>query len=429
MNILVIGSGAREHAITWKLRNSPQVDRLFVAPGNLGTADLGTNLQTSAGDFGALARLAMTHGIDLTVVGPEVPLANGIVDLFTEQGLQIFGPTAAAARIESSKGFARELMARHGVPAPEFKVFQTHEAARDFISRHDGPLVVKADGLAAGKGALVSANREEALEAIHGCMVERAFGQAGDTVVLEEYLEGREVSVFAFCDGKNLSPLVAACDYKRLLDGDMGPNTGGMGSYSPPEFWTPQLQKRVHGEIMVPVLKAMMKEGTPYRGVLYAGLMLTSEGPRVLEFNCRLGDPEAQVILPLLGSDLADIILASIREQIDTAPVEWDQGACVGVVVASGGYPGEYVKGRPISGLESVGQEVLVFHAGTRRVVDGQGDGILTDGGRVVTVVGRGDTLGQARERVYDNARKIEFQDIHYRRDIARVGSYALPAS
>jgi len=419
MNLLVIGSGAREHAIAWRLSSSPQVDRLFMVPGNAGTASIGTNLPASLGDLEGLARLAVAHSIDLTVVGPEVPLANGIVDLFGELGLTIFGPTKAAAQIESSKAFAKELMRAYSVPCPDFRVFHDYHDAYSFLSRHKGPVVVKADGLAAGKGALVCQGKEEALEALYDCMVARAFGTAGDTVVVEEYLEGREVSAFAFSDGEHLSPLVAACDYKRSLDGDAGPNTGGLGSYTPPEFWTPQLADCVRQEIMAPVVRALAEKETPYRGLLYAGLMATRDGPKVLEFNCRFGDPEAQVILPLLKTDLVDVLMASIQGEVDRLSIEWEQGGCVGVVMASGGYPGEYTKGLPISGLQDVDSDVLVFHAGTR-LADTLGERqVLTDGGRVLTVVGRGVTLSQARGRVYDNIQRIHFQDAYYRKDIA----------
>ena len=420
MNILIVGSGAREHAIAWRLSTSPQVERLFIVPGNAGTACLGTNLQGSPEDVEGLARLAKAHDVDLTVVGPETPLANGIVDLFRERGLSIFGPTKAAARIEASKAFAKELMSRHGVPCPEFKVFHTYHEAHSFLSKHEGPVVVKADGLAAGKGVLVCGGKEEALKALYDCMKSRTFGPAGETVVVEEYLDGREVSVFAFSDGAHLSPMVAACDYKRLLDGDDGPNTGGMGSYTLPEFWTLQLEDRVKKEIMAPIVRALADKGTPYQGVLYAGLMVTSVGPKVLEFNCRFGDPEAQVILPLLKTDLVDVILASINGGVDKLSIEWQEGACVGVVMSSGGYPGEYCKGLPIAGLEDVDVDLLVFHSGTRLATEGGAKQVVTDGGRVLTVVGRGATLAQARERVYDNIQRVHFQDAHYRKDIAQ---------
>ena len=419
MDVLIVGSGAREHAIAWSLSRSPRVDRVFLVPGNAGTDSIGTRLHNSPQDLQALAGVAKAHGVELTVVGPEVPLANGIVDLFRECGLAIFGPTKAAARIESSKAFAKQLMRTHYISCPEFRVFHDHSEAYQFLSSHDGPIVVKADGLASGKGVLVCQGKQEALQALHDCMKARAFGEAGDTVVLEEYLEGREVSVFAFSDGENLSTPVAACDYKRLLDGDAGPNTGGMGSYAPPEFWTPELEEGVEKEILGPLVTALREEGTPYQGVLYAGLMITSQGPRVLEFNCRFGDPEAQVILPLLKTDLAEVMLASIQGSLGGLSVEWRQEASVGVVMASGGYPGGYERGLPISGLEDVDADVLVFHGSTRLADDGEGRQFLTDGGRVLTIVGRGTSLTHAREKAYDNISRIHFQDACYRKDIA----------
>ena len=421
MKVLLVGSGAREHAIAWRLARSEKVQEIFVAPGNAGTASIGTNLPCSAEDIEGLADLADTHGIDLTFVGPEVPLANGIVDLFQRRRLAAFGPTKAAARIESSKTFAKKLMRRHGIPCPEFNVFESYQEAHEFVSVRDDRVVIKADGLAAGKGVLLCDGRADALDALESCMKEKAFGAAGETVVVEEYLEGREVSVFAFADGEHLSPLVAACDYKRLLDGDMGPNTGGMGSYTPPELWTSELRECVRDEIMVPTLSAMKGEGAPYQGVLYAGLMVTKQGPKVLEFNCRLGDPETQVILPLLKTDLLDVAMACLGGTIDQLPIVWEDTACVGVVMASGGYPSSYAKGQPISGLGEVESDVLVFHAGTRIASDGNADSIVTDGGRVLTVVGRGLTLAEARATAYNNVSRISFQDAHYRRDIGLV--------
>ena len=419
MKVLVIGSGAREHAIAWKLSTSPKVDQLLTVPGNAGTAAIGANLPGSPDDPEALAQLAQENDADLTIVGPELALASGIVDLFSRRGLGIFGPTQAAARIETSKAFAKELMRNCQVPSPDFNVFHSYSEAHDFLSNHERPVVVKADGLAAGKGAIVCRTKEDALRALYDCMVARLFGEAGDTVVVEEYLEGPEVSVFAFSDGEHLSPLVAACDYKRLLDEDEGPNTGGMGSYAPPEFWTPELERRVHSEIMAPVIRALREEGTPYTGVLYAGLMLASQGPMVLEFNARLGDPETQVVLPLLGTDLVDIVLASISGKLDKLTINWQEGACVGVVMASGGYPGKYQTGMPITGLEDVSGDLRVFHAATKLVDEGHGRQVLTDGGRVLTVVGRGASLAEARKIAYDNIPMIRFQHAHYRKDIA----------
>ena len=419
MNVLVVGSGAREHAIVWKLGASLHVDKLLVAPGNAGTGPVATNLPGSPDDMDGLLQLAKTYSVDLTIVGPEVPLANGIVDLFVNEGRAIFGPTKAAAQIESSKAFAKELMRSYGVPCPEFRVFHDYAEAHGFLSLHEGPIVVKADGLAAGKGALVCERREDALAALNKCMSAKAFGAAGDVVVVEEYLEGREVSVFAFSDGEHISSLVAACDYKRLLDEDAGPNTGGMGSYTPPEFWTAQLEDSVRREIVAPVVHALAENGTPYRGALYAGLMITSQGPKVIEFNCRLGDPEAQVVLPMLKTDLMDVVLACINGEVDKLSLEWYEGACVGVVMASDGYPGEYSKGLQIGGLDDVDSDVQIFHSGTRLASECGGTQVLTDGGRVLTVVGRGPTTAQAREKVYDNLRRVCFQDAHYRKDIA----------
>ena len=424
MNVLIVGSGAREHAIVWKLGASPQVDKLLIAPGNAGTGSIATNFPGSPDDMDGLVQLVKAHSVDLTIVGPEIPLANGIVDLFVNEGHAIFGPTKAAAQIESSKAFAKELMRSHGVPCPEFRVFHDYHEAHGFLSKHGGPVVVKADGLAAGKGVFICESKKDALAALNKCMSTRSFGAAGDTVVAEEYLEGREVSVFAFSDGEHISSLVAACDYKRLLDEDAGPNTGGMGSYTPPEFWTAQLEDRVRREIVAPIVYALAENGTPYQGVLYAGLMITSQGPKVIEFNCRLGDPEAQVIIPMLKTDLMDAVLACINGKVDKLSLEWHEGACVGVVMASGGYPGEYSTGLQIGGLDDVDPDVQIFHSGTRRVSDSGGTQVLTDGGRVLTVVGRGQTIAQAREKVYDNLQGVCFQGAHYRKDIALTAAY-----
>ena len=419
LRVLVVGSGAREHAIAWHLSRSPKVGTLYAVPGNGGTASLCTNLKGSAEDPEELARLAADQSADLTIVGPEQPLANGVVDLFESRGLKAFGPTKAAARIEASKSFARELMESSGVPSPDFSVFDDYGRARDFLSRHTGPVVVKADGLAAGKGVAVCRDTSEALAALSQCMESRSFGTAGDKVVIEECLEGRELSVFTFTDGEHLSSLVAVCDYKRLGDGDQGPNTGGMGSYTPPELWSEDLEGQVRSEIMQPVLRSLRESGSPYKGVLYAGLMLTDAGPKVLEFNCRLGDPEAQVILPLLRTDLLEVALACVDGGLDRLPIEWEQGARAGVVMASGGYPSAYPTGIPIEGLDELDEDVLVFHAGTRVIGSGQDTQLVTDGGRVLTVVGRGPDLAAARERAYDNVGRLSFEGAHYRRDIA----------
>ncbi len=415
MNILVVGSGAREHAIAWKLRQSTQVDALFVAPGNAGTAVLGTNLPIAATDIPALASAARQHGVDLTIVGPEAPLAEGIVDLFQEQGHPIFGPTKAAAEIEYSKGFAKEFMNRHGIPCAQGMAFDSYTEAQRFIQRREAPIVVKADGLAAGKGVTVAFTRAEAQTALDACMNQRIFGESGARVVVEEYLEGHEVSAFAFTDGERISPLVAACDYKRVGDGDQGPNTGGMGSYSPPEFWDSEMAAKVEEKIFRPTVAGMAQEGRPYQGVLYGGLILTRQGVKVIEFNARLGDPETQVILPRLETDLVEIAQAVVDGMLTETRIQWSREACVGVVMAPGGYPGEYATGFSISGLDGVSGQALVFHAGTK-FRDGE---VVTSGGRALTVVGRAPTLTQARQRAYDAIERVWFQGAFYRRDIA----------
>jgi len=415
MRVLVVGGGAREHAIAWKLAQSPRVEQVFIAPGNAGTAQLGTNLPIPATDIERLAEQALLLRIDLTVVGPEEPLALGLVDRFRQLGLLAFGPTREASRIEASKAFAKEVMEKEGIPTARAEVFDQYEPARRYVEKAPLPLVVKADGLAGGKGAVVCRTREEALQALERMMVQKEFGPAGERVLVEECLEGREVSVFVFTDGERVSPLVSACDYKRLLDGDRGPNTGGMGAYSPPEFWDANLAQEVRRRILEPVLRGLARRGTPFQGVLYAGLMLTSVGPKVLEFNCRLGDPEAQVILPRLTSDLLEAVLGVVEGRLERVALEWGEEASVGVVVASRGYPGPYPKGLPIRGLDALDPDVLVFHAGTA-LQDGQ---VVTAGGRVLTVVALGETMARARQRVYANLPRLHFDGMHYRRDIA----------
>ncbi len=424
MKVLVVGSGGREHALAWKLRQSPEVDELFVAPGNAGTANLAENVPVPSDDVDELLRFARSAEIDLTVVGPEGPLAAGIVDAFQEACLNAFGPTKAAARIESSKSFAKGLMLRHGIPTAAAEVFDSYADAATYLEACPVPVVVKADGLAAGKGVVVARTPEEAREALRSQMVDRQLGAAADTVLIEECLEGQEVSVFAFVDGEYVSPLVAACDYKRAGDGDTGPNTGGMGSFSPPlaSVWTADLETRVRAEIMEPVARAMVSEGYPYRGMLYLGLILTASGPKVLEFNCRFGDPEAQVILPRLKADLAEVMMCTALGDLDRVAIEWGATACVGVVVASGGYPVKYRTGYEISGLDDqIG--TVVFHAGTKAVSNANGvaDGIVTDGGRVLSVTATGQTLAEARATAYCGVERIRFKDSFSRRDIAAI--------
>ncbi len=420
-DVLVVGNGAREHALAWKLRQSGDVGRLIVAPGNGGTAAIAENVPVPADDIDGLRLLAQERSVGLTVVGPEVPLAAGLANAFQKHGLPVFGATREASRLEWSKSFARQLTQDLGLPGPDFRVFDDPNDCEDFLSRHEDPIVVKADGLAAGKGALLCQDRAEALAAARQCMRERAFGPAGETVVLEEFLTGQEISVFAFCDGSEASQMVAACDYKRALECDQGLNTGGMGAYAPSPTWTPALSERVHREIIQPTIVAMEQRGTPYRGVLYAGLMLTEEGPKLLEFNCRLGDPEAQVVLPLLESDLLPVLQACASGSISQCEVRWSVEACVGVVMVSGGYPGEYRRGMTIRGLDDVDGDVLVFHAGTVAGHAPGSQGLVTDGGRVLTVVGQGNDVEQARQRAYANISRIRFEDSYYRRDIGKL--------
>ena len=421
VKVLIVGSGAREHALAWRITQSPNLTRLWVAGGNAGTTRLAENMEIRSSDVDALVAAAQDTSADLVVVGPEAPLALGLVDRLDLLGIPVFGPSQAAAQIEASKGFALNLMQDAGVPCPEFHIFSNQTNALDHLKSHPGPVVVKADGLAAGKGVLLCQDSEEGALAIRECMSDRAFGEAGDTVVLEEYLTGPEISVFAFCDGENLSPLVAACDYKRLEDGNIGPNTGGMGSFAQPDLWDSKLAAQVESTIMQPVLQAMANRGTPYKGVLYAGLMLTESGPKVLEFNCRLGDPETQVVIPLLASDPLELMMACAQGNLSKTDVLWDNKSYVGVVMVSGGYPGEFQTGFEISGLDEDGPEhTMVFQAGTKL---GPGGTSLTAGGRVLTVVGGGDNIESAKERAYSRLERISFQGAQWRRDISSVAN------
>jgi phosphoribosylamine--glycine ligase len=369
-------------------------------------------------DFAALAKAAQDKRVDLVVVGPEDPLAEGIVDYLRTLGIPAFGPTKQAARIESSKAFAEELMQKYRIPAASGVTFNNADQAKNYAKRQRPPIVVKADGLARGKGVIVAQSADEALEAISSLMEAKTMGVAGEKVVIQEFLAGREMSAFAFTDGRIVVPMAPACDYKRVYDGDQGPNTGGMGSFSPPDFDSPELDKTVLEKIMAPAVTAMAREGSPYQGVLYGGLVITREGPKVIEFNVRFGDPEAQVIMPRLKADLMDIILAAINGTLDKVKVECTRDACVGVAMASGGYPGSYKTGFPITGLGDLDKDILIFHAGTKLGADGQ---VLTNGGRVLTVAALGKTLSEAREKVYANISRIHFEGCHYRQDIAKI--------
>jgi phosphoribosylamine--glycine ligase len=422
VRILIVGSGGREHAIAWSLKQSSHEVDLMVAPGNAGTAAIATNISIDAANIPGIVGVARDRAVDLTVVGPEIPLSLGLVDALQSERFRVVGPSRAAARLESSKVFAKLLMEKNNVPTASAKIFDDPVAARRYCMEAELPLVVKADGLAAGKGVTVCDTRSEALDAITACMETRLYGDAGARILIEECLQGREISVFAFVDGENLSTLVPACDYKRLHDQDMGPNTGGMGSYSPPEFWSRELAVEVRDRIMKPVIEGLASDGHRYQGILYAGLMLTDDGPKVLEFNCRLGDPEAQVLLPRLKSSFIDVLMAVAEGRLDDCPLEWRDSASVGVVMVSGGYPGNYSIGYPISGLEDNASGALCFHSGTSLLTDrGRDGGVVTSGGRVLTIVGQGETLADARRRAYDKVASISFCGSFYRSDIGQI--------
>lgn len=420
MRILIIGNGAREHTLAWKISQSSKVEKLFVAPGNAGTAMVAENLACAPSDIPAITQAARENKIDLVVVGPEAPLILGIVDALNNIGIPAFGPNKAAAQIEGSKVFAKELMFKYGIPCAQSANFSSFEEACDYVKNQSFPLVIKADGLAAGKGVIIAASDVEAIEALSDIMQKGVFGNAGDRILIEECLIGREASLLAFTDGETCIPLIPACDYKRALDGNRGLNTGGMGCYSPSEFFTSELKQEVMETIIVPTAKAMAQEGNPYKGVLYAGLMITREGPKVLEFNARFGDPETQAILPLLKTDIVDIMEAVVQDRLAQTDIEWSNDVCLGVVIASKGYPGNYKTGFPIKGLGNVDADILVFHAGTKQ---GEKGHILTDGGRVLTVVTTGKTYDDARERVYRNLSRIEFEGCQYRKDIGMIKS------
>ena len=416
MKVLVIGSGGREHAICHTLARSPRLEKLFILPGNAGTESLGTNIPGDAGDIELALSIARREKIDLTIVGPEDPLAAGIVDAFQQAGQRVFGPTRAAAQLEADKAYAKQLMRQQAVPTAEARVFEDYELAHQYIATRDTPLVVKASGLAKGKGAIVCDDPADALLAAEKMLCDRVFGDAGAKIVVEERLEGREVSVLAIVDGTTLCILEPAQDYKRLADGDEGPNTGGMGSFSPSPTIDPDTRREIETKILVPTLDGFVRERIHFRGVLYAGLMLTAGGPKVLEFNCRFGDPETQAQLIRLKSDLLDLIEAAVEGRLDQADVRWDTRHALCVVMASGGYPGKYATGLPISGLSDAAtrDDLAVFHAGTRR----EGDNIVTAGGRVLGVTALGDTLADARRNAYEAADRIHFEGAHCRRDL-----------
>ena len=416
MNILILGSGGREHALLWKLAQSPEATKLYAVPGNPGMAELAECVAVSIEDNASVVKLAQEKKIDLVVVGPEVPLTNGVVDALRAAGIKAFGPTKAAAELEGSKSFSKDIMKKYGIPTAKYEVFTDADAARAYIEKEGAPIVIKADGLAAGKGVIVAETKEQALDAVHEIMDDAAFGKAGSRVVIEAFMEGEEASLLAFTDGKTIRPMVSSQDHKRAYDGDKGPNTGGMGTYAPAPVMTKDMVEQATEKILKPMIAAMAKEGRPYQGCLYAGLMITEEGPKVVEFNARFGDPETQVILPLLKGDLVKIMQACVDGTLDTAAVDWEDGAAVCVVMASGGYPKSYKKGYAIDGLkkaESLG--TFVFHAGTAKK-DGK---VVTSGGRVLGVTARGGGIKEATEKAYKGVEAIRFTDEFHRKDIA----------
>ena len=418
MKLLIVGSGGREHALAWKLKQSRDVDQVFCAPGNAGTAQLGENVAIGASDLAGLARFAKQNHVDLTVIGPDDPLAMGIVDLFESQRLRVFGPNKSATRLESSKIFAKELMRAQNIPTARAQTFYDATAAQWYCEQTQFPVVIKADGLALGKGVVIAPDRDAARSTIDVMMKERKFGEAGMRVLIEECLTGTECSLHALVDGEHFRLLQTARDHKRAFDNDEGPNTGGMGAFSPANNWTNESEVKFEREVMRPLLESLRTHGIVFRGLLFPGLMMTSDGPRVLEFNCRFGDPETQAILPRMKSDLLPLLNATIDGKIDNCAIEWDERASVTVVMASGGYPDEYETGKVISGLEEAAKlpDVQVFHAGTKRV----NSDVVTAGGRVLAVTALGATVEAARDRAYDAVGRINFEGAHFRRDIAR---------
>ena len=414
MKVLVVGGGGREHALVWKLKQSPRVKEIYCAPGNAGIARDAACVNISAEDIPALLTFARDKGIDLTVVGPEAPLCAGITDQFETAGLKVFGPSRAAAEIEGSKVVAKDIMAKYKIPTAGYAVFTGPEEAISYINRTGAPCVVKAEGLAAGKGVIVALDKQTAINAVNAIMVDKDFGGAGDRIVVEECLFGEEVSILAFTDGFNVVPMVSSQDHKRVFDNDQGPNTGGMGAYAPAPVYTAELHKRVMAEILVPMIRALEAEGRTYRGVIYAGLMITEQGPKVLEFNARFGDPETQPVLALLDTDLVEIVDAVLAKRLDQIEIKWRKQASVCVVLASGGYPGPYEKGKVISGLDRVTGSVVVFHAGT---AEKEGK-IVTAGGRVLGVTATGPDILTAIDSAYKTVDSISFDGMQYRRDI-----------
>jgi phosphoribosylamine---glycine ligase len=420
MNVLVVGGGGREHALVWKIHQSPLVEKVYCAPGNAGTASVAENLPIGADKIEELIQFVEEHNVQLTVVGPEQPLVQGIVDAFEAKGLRAFGPSAKAAQLEGSKAFSKDLMKKYGIPTADYQVFDLAEEAKKYIDRV-GPVAVKADGLAAGKGVSICMDSESAKKAVDEIMEQKAFGDAGSKIVIEEFLVGEELSLLAFTDGKTVLPLDSAQDHKQAYDGDNGPNTGGMGAFSPAPIFTPELKEQVMNEVMIPAVRGMEADGIVYKGLLYAGLMLTKSGPKTLEFNARFGDPETQPLLMRMKNDIVPIFQACIDGTLAEHTLDWDSKTAVCVVMAAKGYPGSYEKGMEINGLKEAEEDgAVVFHAGTRP----NGDKVETSGGRVLGVTALGDTMDDALSCSYSAVEKITWEGIHYRKDIGRRGKF-----
>lgn len=418
MKVLVVGSGGREHAIAWKLSKSPKLEKLYCAPGNVGIAEVAECVDIKAEDIEGICRFSKEHGIDLAVIGPEVPLAMGIVDELEKAGVKAFGPNKKCAQLEASKAFTKAFLARHNIPTAGYKEFTDKEELLNAVGIYGYPMVIKADGLAAGKGVVIAENEQEAVNAIQEMMEDKVFGSAADKIVVEEFLTGVEASMLCFVDENNIVPMESAQDYKRIFDGDKGPNTGGMGTYSPSLLFNPELEERIRKEILEPTLEGFKKDGLDFKGVLFIGLMLSEDGPKVIEFNNRFGDPETQSVLLRMESDLLDVFCGVVENRLAYVEIKWSDKKAVCVVLASGGYPNAYEKGKVITGLDAVDDDCIVFHAGTK--LDEQGR-VVTAGGRVLGVSVLGDTHDEARAKAFENVKKISFDGMQYRNDIGLI--------